>query len=68
MADVDIKLWGVGTVKFFCMMCIYEMAVIFFITADANISFLSTLKKPETETWGEVLIWNFSVWCIFTKW
>ena len=41
---------------------------IFFIMADANILFLLAVVKPETKTLEGLVIWNFSVWHIFTKW
>ena len=49
------KLWqGVGNLKFFHVTHIYEMVAIFkfFIMADANIPFLLTFRKPETQTFG----------------
>ena len=41
---------------------------IFFIMADADILFPSTLRKLETQTLGGLVIWNFSVWSMLTKW
>ena len=35
---------------------------------DADIPFLSTLGKLETQTFGGGVIWNFSIWSILTKW
>ena len=45
------------------------MVVIFWfiMIVDANIPFLLTLWKPDTQTLDSV-IWIFSIWCIFTKW
>ena len=39
----------------------------FFIMTNADIPFLSTLRKPETQTLGGLVIWNFSVWLILKK-
>ena len=46
---------GVSNLTFFHMMYIYEMAAIFqfFRMANADIPFLSTLKKPETQPLGD---------------
>ena len=40
----------------------------FFIMDYANIPFLLTLRKPETQSFGGLVIWNFSVWLIFMQW
>ena len=40
----------------------------FFIMANTNILFPSTLRKPWTQTLGGSVIWKFSVWLILKKW
>ena len=52
-------------------MHIYEMAAIFWYFYNGqhwySIS-VDTQKTGDPNSWGEVVIWNFSIWCIFTKW
>ena len=54
----DPNFEGVNNLKFFLMINIYEMADIFqfFIMADTDILFLSTLRKLETQTLGGSVI------------
>ena len=66
------KLWGGGVCnwKFFRMIDIKKMATIFqfFIMANADVPFPSTLGKPETQTLRGSVIGNFSVRSILKKW
>ena len=54
LGKLETQTWGVGNLKFFHTINIYEMAAIFhlFIMANGDIPFLSTLRKPETQTLG----------------
>ena len=68
MANSDILLpstlrkmetqWGVSYLKIFCMIDIYKMAAILkcSIMANADIQFLLTLRKRETQTLGGSVI------------
>ena len=67
------KLWG-SVIWNFSIWCIFMKWQPFFNVfkiANADIPFLLTLRKPETETLGDgvgwSVIWIFSIWHIFMK-
>ena len=65
------KLWGIGSLKFFRMMCIYEMAVIFWFFHNGRCQYsvsVNTWKTRNPNFGAGSVIWYFSIWCIFMKW
>ena len=73
LGKLETQTWGMGVsnFKFFCILYICIMIAIFqfFHNGPCQYSIsINTWKTWDPNFVGGLIIWNFSIWCIFTKW